>query len=89
MYKRVKESPVEWYQFTYRIRCKQRFAAYTVEGKLQPGKERKTTLVYGDPDQLIDVEDYWVFEYKAMSPVNKVPQSVPGARWRLVGRLSV
>ncbi len=44
-------------------------------------------LVAGDPDKILDAEDYWVFEYKSRAPVNKQKQQEPGARWRLVGRL--
>lgn len=83
-----KESPVTWIQFTFRIRSQQRFAAYSLSS--QPGSPGKqATLVYGNPDELLDVEDYWVFEYKAKEPQNKTQQTWPGARWRLVGRLNV
>jgi large subunit ribosomal protein L45 len=64
---------------TYCIRSKQRFAAYKVEGK-------REELVAGDPDEVIDVEDYWVFERKTRKAVDDVKTPVEGARWRLVKR---
>ena len=55
-------------QLTTRFRGKQRFAAYDARGR----------LVAGDPDEILDVEDFWVFEHGL---------KIPNARWRLAGRL--
>jgi hypothetical protein len=78
-----KDSPFEWLQLTYCIRSKQRFAAYKQE---KEGKKDVWKLVAGDPDKVIDVEDYWVFEHKTRTPVDKKKMPVEGARWRLVKR---
>jgi hypothetical protein len=81
-YNNENQSVFDWIQLTYRIRSKQRFAAYQVKGD-------RRQLVAGDPAATINVEDYWVFEHKTKKPVNKEKQPVEGGRWRLVGRLNV
>ncbi|PRW59403.1 39S ribosomal mitochondrial [Chlorella sorokiniana] len=58
-------------QITMRIPSQQRFAAYDRQGK----------LVAGNPEQAIDVEDFWVFEHAL--------KKSPANRWRLAGRLSI
>eukprot|EP00882_Tetradesmus_deserticola_P018896 GHRQ01020305.1.p2 GENE.GHRQ01020305.1~~GHRQ01020305.1.p2 ORF type:complete len:182 (+),score=82.15 GHRQ01020305.1:2-547(+) len=80
MAKLTKDSPFEWLRMTYCIRSKQRFAAYRVQ------KGQKDELVAGNPDEVIDVEDYWMFEHKTRAPVNNQKVPVEGARWRLVKR---
>ena len=55
-------------QLTTRFRSAQRFAAYDASGR----------LVAGDPNELIDVEDFWVFEHGL---------KIPNSRLRLAGRL--
>ena len=55
-------------QLTTRFRSAQRFAAYDASGR----------LVAGDPEEVIDVEDFWVFEHGL---------KIPNSRWRLAGRL--
>lgn len=82
MQKSDQHSPLEWVQLTYRIRSRQRFAAYRRRGAAQE-------LVAGDPDAVIDVEDHWVFEHKTRVPGERGKQEVEKARWRLVGRLTV
>ncbi|OUS47128.1 putative mitochondrial/chloroplast ribosomal protein L45 [Ostreococcus tauri] len=57
-------------QLTTRFRSRQRFAAYDGKGR----------LVSGDPDEVLDVEDFWVFEHGL---------KIPNSRWRLAGRLHV
>mmetsp|Transcript_22481 Transcript_22481/g.37580 ORF Transcript_22481/g.37580 Transcript_22481/m.37580 type:complete len:330 (+) Transcript_22481:114-1103(+) len=57
-------------QFTMHFQSQQRFAAYNAKGE----------LVAGDPERLINVEDYWVLE-RSLSQAN--------ARWRLAGRISI
>eukprot|EP00775_Hariotina_reticulata_P013697 gene13697-13819_t len=81
-FKSDKESLFEWIQLTYRIRSKQRFAAYQ-------GKGDQKQLVAGDPAAAINVEDYWVFEHKTKTPIKGEKQPVEGGRWRLIGRLNV
>eukprot|EP00878_Enallax_costatus_P016851 GHUV01017690.1.p1 GENE.GHUV01017690.1~~GHUV01017690.1.p1 ORF type:complete len:237 (+),score=40.75 GHUV01017690.1:388-1098(+) len=83
-----KTSPILWVQLTYRIRSQQRFAAYRIDTD-QKGRHQQQKLVFGHPDELIDVEDHWVFEYKARLPSQNRQQEWPGARWRLVSRLTV
>jgi large subunit ribosomal protein L45 len=55
-------------QLTTRFRSRQRFAAYDSLGR----------LVAGNPAEVLDVEDFWVFEHGL---------KLPNARWRLAGRL--
>jgi large subunit ribosomal protein L45 len=55
-------------QLTTRFRSRQKFAAYDARGR----------LVSGDPDETLDVEDFWVFEHGL---------KIPNSRWRLAGRL--
>eukprot|EP00883_Tetradesmus_obliquus_P001208 jgi/Sobl393_1/11288/SZX60685.1 len=81
MLKLSKDSPFDWLQLTYCIRSKQRFAAYKTQ---QHGK--KLELVAGNPDEVIDVEDYWMVERKTRAPVEKQRVPVEGSRWRLVKR---
>ena len=57
-------------QLTTRFRSKQRFAAYDARGR----------LVAGDPEQILDVEDFWVFEHGL---------KIMNSRWRLAGRLTL
>eukprot|EP00879_Flechtneria_rotunda_P031989 GHRR01035130.1.p1 GENE.GHRR01035130.1~~GHRR01035130.1.p1 ORF type:complete len:284 (+),score=69.38 GHRR01035130.1:123-854(+) len=80
--KSEENSQFEWIQLTFRIRSKQRFAAYKLikEGRVVKDQE----LVAGDPDQLIDVEDYWVFERKTKVPIDKQQIPLENSRWRLV-----
>ncbi|KAF6266672.1 hypothetical protein COO60DRAFT_1623453 [Scenedesmus sp. NREL 46B-D3] len=80
MVRLTKDSPFEWLRLTYCIRSKQRFAAYRVQ------KGQRDELVAGNPDEVIDVEDYWMFEHKTRTPVNNEKIPVEGARWRLVKR---
>jgi hypothetical protein len=83
----------DWLQFTFCITSKQRFAAY--------GQQRGDTpvLLAGDPDKVLDVTEYVVFERKTREKVRKAPSglaatqilsdtaSLEGSRWRLVGWL--
>jgi hypothetical protein len=43
-------------------------------------------LVAGNPDEVIDVEDYWMFEHKTRTAVKGEKLPVEGACWRLVKR---
>ena len=61
---------VAFVQFTVRFNSRQTYAAYDKRGR----------VVAGDPDQVLSVEDVWVFERGL---------KVPNARWRLAARLSV
>jgi hypothetical protein len=90
-YKFWQDSPFDWLQFTFRINSKQRFAAYSKDAK---GQE---VLVSGDPNQVLDVTEYCVFERKTKSKVKRSAGSMfsvglnsqdslhlEGSRWRLV-----
>ena len=55
-------------QLTTRFRSRQIFAAYDARGR----------LASGDPNEVLDVEDFWVFEHGL---------KIPNSRWRLAGRL--
>jgi hypothetical protein len=84
------ESKYDYLQFTLCISSKQRFAAY--------GGYPSTKLLEGNPEQLLDVTEYCVFERKTLARVKKQkasltglelagPGAVEGSRWRLVGWL--
>jgi hypothetical protein len=78
-------SPITWYQLTFCISSKQRFAAYRLadaSGK-RPQAAGSKQLVQGDPGVLHEVHDYWVVERK----VHKGHEE--GSRWRLVAELAV
>eukprot|EP00240_Pyramimonas_obovata_P016258 CAMPEP_0118930686 /NCGR_PEP_ID=MMETSP1169-20130426/7285_1 /TAXON_ID=36882 /ORGANISM="Pyramimonas obovata, Strain CCMP722" /LENGTH=293 /DNA_ID=CAMNT_0006873075 /DNA_START=149 /DNA_END=1030 /DNA_ORIENTATION=+ len=57
-------------QFTVHYKSQQRFAAHNSKGK----------VVAGDPERVMNVEDYWVLE-RALSQAH--------SKWRLAGRISV
>ena len=66
----AKRSDVGFAQMTLEFRSKQTFAVYDEKGR----------LVAGDPDEVLTVEDVWVFEHGL---------NVPNPRWRLAARLSM
>jgi large subunit ribosomal protein L45 len=60
---------VSFVQFTVIIKSKQTWVAY----------DKKGNVVAGDPNEILNVEDFWVFEHGL---------KVPNPRWRLAARLS-
>jgi hypothetical protein len=83
------ESPYDWIQYTYCISSKQRFAAYGFN----------TALLAGNPDEVLDVTEYCVFERKTKAKVKMTAgnrlsgistvadTALEGSRWRLVAWL--
>jgi hypothetical protein len=82
------DSKYDYLQFTLCISSKQRFAAYGL----------RDSLLEGNPEQLLDVTEYCVFERKTLARVKKQkasltglelagPGALEGSRWRLVGWL--
>lgn len=63
-------SSVGFAQMTVRFKSKQTYAAYDARGR----------LVAGDPEEVLNVEDIWVFEHGL---------KLPNSRWRLAARLSL
>lgn len=63
------ESAFDWLQYTYCISSKQRFAAY----------DRENRLVAGNPDEVMDVTEYVVFERKTRSKVKNTPGGTSAA----------
>jgi hypothetical protein len=49
-------------------------------------KGQRDELVAGNPDEVIDVEDYWMFEHKTRPALKHEKVPVEGAHWRLVAR---
>lgn len=70
----AESSPFLWFQLTFRISSRQRFAAYRKDG----------SLAHGDPSQVHDTHEFWVLERKVHE--HKPEDS---GRWRLVGDLDV
>lgn len=66
-----KDDKTAWVQLTVKIPSEQSFAAYSA----------KKSLVAGNPDKAIKVEDTWVFE--------RALKKDPTTRWRCAGRLSL
>ncbi|KAL0029034.1 hypothetical protein WJX77_000889 [Trebouxia sp. C0004] len=66
-----KDDKTAWVQLTVKIPSEQSFAAYSA----------KKSLVAGNPDKAIKVEDTWVFE--------RALKKDPTTRWRCAGRLSI
>jgi hypothetical protein len=89
----------DWLQFTFCITSQQRFAAYTQKGGQRKDEPVQYILLAGDPDKVLDVTEYVVFERKTREKVRKAPAglaatqilsdtaSLEGSRWRLVGWL--
>lgn len=70
---------------TFCISSKQRFTAYSAD----PGT-RQERVVAGDPDEVLDVTEYCVFERKTRSVgrfdgiLKNQQVALEGSRWRLV-----
>lgn len=64
------DSSVGFAQITVRFKSKQTYAVYDKRGR----------LIVGDPDEVLDVEDIWVFEHG---------MKLPNSRWRLAARMSL
>lgn len=85
----IQESPYDWIQYTFCISSKQRFAAYGAN----------KALLAGNPDEVLDVTEYCVFERKTRSRVKLTAggrlagmtavadTALEGSRWRLVAWL--
>ena len=80
------KSPNTYMQFTFCITSKQRFAAY---GEVDPATGTPK-LLEGDPDKVLDVVEYCVFERKVRDRTSvqgsliAKPAPLEGSRWRLV-----
>ncbi|KXZ54004.1 hypothetical protein GPECTOR_5g115 [Gonium pectorale] len=73
----LKQGRLHFVQWTARIASRQRVAVYDSKG----------SVIAGDPDKVLDVVDYWVFERPILKAL-AVPRPGPqGADWRLVERL--
>ena len=78
------QSKLGFAQWTLEIKSEQTFAVYSKKGASNKG----LVLTSGDPDKVIQVVDYWVFERPIF--IGWVPREGPrGARWTLVDRLNV
>ncbi|KAI8476367.1 MAG: hypothetical protein J3K34DRAFT_509794 [Monoraphidium minutum] len=98
-----KDAQVAFVQITLKIPSRQRFAAYTRKGAAAAaasahaggagggGGRQRWAVVAGDPDEVIDVVDYWVVERKLFDFNRATKQKLdpPGARWRLAARLQL
>lgn len=79
------KSSYDYIQMTFCISSKQRFTAYSAD----PGT-RQERVVAGDPDEVLDVTEYCVFERKTRSVgrfdgiLKNQQVALEGSRWRLV-----
>ena len=69
-----KDTANAWAQLTVALKSTQRFSAYDALGK----------RVSGDPEQLLQVQDYWVFERPIIAGM---PEGLK--KWRCAARLSI
>lgn len=49
---------------------------------------RNKHLLAGDPDRVVPVEDYWVFERPIIKSLIIPKEGPQGARWRVIDRLT-
>ena len=69
-----KDTANSWAQLTVALKSTQRFSAYDARGK----------CVAGDPAQLLQVQDYWVFERAIIAGL---PEGLK--KWRCAARMTL